>query len=32
MRYAYEQGLLKHRLDFEKLFHPSTLKLEDVVA
>ena len=32
MRYAYEQGLLKRRVDFEQLFHPSTLKLEDVVA
>ena len=32
MRYAYEQGLLERPMDFEQLFHPSTLKLEDVVA
>ena len=29
MRYTYEQGLVKHRLKFEELFHPSTLELED---
>jgi len=29
MRYTHEQGLIKHRLKFEKLFHPSTLKLEE---
>jgi 4,5-dihydroxyphthalate decarboxylase len=29
MRYTYEQGLVKHRLKFEELFHPSTLKLEE---
>ena len=27
MRYVYEQGLVKHRLKFEELFHPSTLEL-----
>lgn len=27
MRYVYEQGLVKRRLKFEKLFHPSTLQL-----
>ena len=29
MRYVHEQGLVKHRLKFEELFHPSTLKLEE---
>ena len=29
MRYTYEQGLVKRRLNFEELFHPSTLKLEE---
>jgi len=29
MRYSYEQGLVKQRLDFEELFHPSTLKLKE---
>ena len=29
MRYSHEQGLVKHRLGFEELFHPSTMKLED---
>ena len=29
MRYTYEQGLVKHRLKFEEVFHPSTLKLEE---
>ena len=28
-RYAHEQGLVKRQLDFEELFHLSTLKLED---
>jgi 4,5-dihydroxyphthalate decarboxylase len=32
MRYAYEQGLLERPMDFEQLFHPSTLKLEDVIT
>ena len=27
MRYVYEQGLVKRRLKFEELFHPSTLQL-----
>ena len=27
VRYAHEQGLLKRRIDFEELFHDSTLKL-----
>ena len=27
MRYVYEQGLVKRRLNFEELFHPSTLEL-----
>ena len=27
MRYTHEQGLVKHRLKFEELFHPSTLEL-----
>ena len=26
-RYAHEQGLIRRRLDFEELFHPSTLEL-----
>ena len=25
MRYTYEQGLVKKRVDFERLSHPSTL-------
>jgi 4,5-dihydroxyphthalate decarboxylase len=29
MRYTHEQGLVKHHLKFEELFHPSTLKLEE---
>ncbi len=29
MRYTHEQGLVKRRLKFEELFHPSTLKLEE---
>ena len=29
MRYTYEQGLVKHRLKFEELFHPSTLELKE---
>jgi 4,5-dihydroxyphthalate decarboxylase len=29
MRYTYEQGLVKRSLDFEELFHPSTLKLNE---
>jgi len=28
MRYVHEQGLVKRRLKFEELFHPSTLKLK----
>jgi len=28
MRYVYEQGLVKHRISFEALFHSSTLKLK----
>jgi len=27
MRYTYEQGLAKKKLDFEEMFHPSTLAL-----
>ncbi|RLA39097.1 MAG: hypothetical protein DRR06_19685 [Gammaproteobacteria bacterium] len=27
MRYTYEQGLVKKKLDFEEMFHPSTLAL-----
>jgi 4,5-dihydroxyphthalate decarboxylase len=29
MRYTFEQGLVKNQLEFEELFHPSTLELED---
>ena len=29
MRYTHEQGLVKHRLKFEELFHPSTLELKE---
>ena len=29
MRYTHEQGLVKRRIDFEELFEPSTLKLEE---
>ncbi len=29
MRYVYEQGLFKHRLNFEELFDPSTLELNE---
>jgi len=29
MRYIHEQGLVKHRLKYEELFHPSTLNLEE---
>ena len=32
MRYTHEQGLVKHSLNFEELFHPSTLNLEDNMA
>jgi 4,5-dihydroxyphthalate decarboxylase len=32
MRYTYEQGLVKHRLKFEELFDPSTLKLEENIG
>ena len=28
MRYVYEQGLIKRRINFEELFHASTLKLK----
>jgi 4,5-dihydroxyphthalate decarboxylase len=27
MRYVHEQGLVKRRVDFRELFHPSTLNL-----
>jgi ABC-type taurine transport system substrate-binding protein len=27
MRYTHEQGLAKHRLRVEEIFHPSTLEL-----
>ncbi|MCP4003259.1 MAG: ABC transporter substrate-binding protein [bacterium] len=29
MRYTYEQGLAKRRLDVEEIFHPSTLQLTE---
>jgi len=29
MRYTHEQGLVERRLDFEQLFHPSTLELKE---
>jgi 4,5-dihydroxyphthalate decarboxylase len=29
MRYTHEQGLVKRRLEFEELFHPSTLELKE---
>ena len=32
MRYTYEQGLVKYRLKFEELFHPSTLNLEENIG
>jgi 4,5-dihydroxyphthalate decarboxylase len=32
MRYIYEQGLVKRRLKFEELFHPSTLELKEDAA
>ncbi len=32
MRYTYEQGLVKRRLKFEELFHPSTLVLKEDTA
>ncbi len=32
MRYPYEQGLVKRRLKFEELFHPSTLELKEDTA
>jgi len=32
MRYTHEQGLVKRRLKFEELFHPSTLKLKEDTA
>ncbi len=31
-RYVYEQGLVKRHLDFEELFHPSTLELMENTA
>ena len=31
MRYAHEQGLVKRHVDFEEMFHPSTLELIDAV-
>lgn len=30
MRYTYEQGLIKHPVKFEELFHPSTLDLVEL--
>ena len=32
MRYTHEQGLIKRRLKFEELFHPSTLELKEDTA
>ena len=32
MRYTHEQGLVKRRLKFEELFHPSTLKLKEATV
>jgi 4,5-dihydroxyphthalate decarboxylase len=32
MRYTYEQGLVERRLEFEELFHPSTLELKDNIG
>jgi 4,5-dihydroxyphthalate decarboxylase len=32
MRYTYEQGLVKRRVDFEELFHPSTIALIEDTA
>ena len=32
MRYTHEQGLVKQRLEFEELFHSSTMQLEEVAA
>ena len=32
MRYTHEQGLVKRRLKFEELFHPSTLELKEDTA
>jgi 4,5-dihydroxyphthalate decarboxylase len=32
MRYAYEQGLVKHHLKFEQLFDPSTLQLQEDIT
>ena len=32
MRYTHEQGLVKRRLNFEELFHPSTLELKEDTA
>jgi len=29
MRYVYEQGLVKRRMNFEEIFHPSTLELSE---
>ena len=29
MRYTHEQGLVKRRLKFEELFHPSTSELKE---
>ena len=31
MRYTYEQGLVKQRMGFEELFHPSTLALKEEI-
>ena len=32
MRYVYEQGLTKHQMSFEELFHHSTLELSEAIA
>jgi 4,5-dihydroxyphthalate decarboxylase len=32
MRYTHEQGLVKRRLKFEELFHPSTLELKEATV
>ena len=29
MRYVYEQGLVKRKIEFEELFDDSTLKIEE---
>jgi len=31
MRYTHEQGLVKRHIDFEEIFHPSTLRLQEVM-